>query len=323
MKDKNKPLVDVIVPTYNRVDKLRECLDSLLEQDYPPSNYSIIVVDDGSSDGTKELLDQYSRANENMTYFTQKNKGSYSARNLGISNSQGEIVCLLDDDCVAEKDWIMSHVKGYTSPDIGGVGGKIIGYSPRTQIEKYVEKNKLFDQENMMKIFLVTANASYRRKVFEQIGGFDDNFRSGGDADMGIRTLHAGFKLVYGPDAVVNHKHRSTLRQLLRQHYIYGKGYCLLHKKYPHYFSPYKRIFRFGRRIFFKTLTLPLKTLRMLATTEWRLSFIEPVVDVLLLSSEILGISRELISGRVYPGEKIYDDMPFIPEAKVSGGWGR
>ena len=107
VKMREAPMVSVVIPTYNRKDMLKECLESLFNQTYPKERYEIIVVNDGSTDGTEEVLNEYAKkAPCAFKWFTQQNKGPCVARNLGVKNARGEIICFIDDDCVAEKKWI-------------------------------------------------------------------------------------------------------------------------------------------------------------------------------------------------------------------------
>jgi len=236
------PMVSVVIPTYNRKDMLKECLDSLFNQTYPKDKYEIIVVNDGSTDGTEEVLKEYAKkAPCAFKWLTQQNKGSYAARNLGIRNARGEIICFTDDDCIADKRWLEELVKGFTNGGIGGVGGRIIAYNPRKIVEEYAK----MDQESAIKSvfppFLITCNAAYRRDVLEIVGGFDPYFRNGGDNDMGIRVTWKGYKLKYAPDAIVYHKHRTTFMGFIKQQYAYGTGCSRLGKKY--FYFPLKEIF--------------------------------------------------------------------------------
>ena len=93
--------VSVIIPTYNRADGVREAVESVLRQTEPP--LEIIVVDDGSTDGTAETLKTYG---DSVRYIYQNNSGAAAARNAGIAASRGDIVAFIDSDCVAEKPWL-------------------------------------------------------------------------------------------------------------------------------------------------------------------------------------------------------------------------
>jgi len=318
----NLPVVSVVVATYNRKALLDTCIQSLLSQNYP--NLEVLVVNDGSSDGTVELLETYQKKDSRITFLTQQNKGIASARNSGIKKARGEIICFTDDDCIADRDWIKNLVKGFVDDSIGGVGGEVVGYKPTTLVERYVDKNKLLDQSNFINIFLLTANASFRKDVLERIKCFDENFyRMGGeDVDLGIKMLLARKALRYAPAAKVLHKHRSTLSGLMKQSSGYGRGYAFLHKKYPLYFNPSRRLSYFIRKIAFKFFVMPFRLFKAILEKDKALCLTEPILDILLISSELSGLVQETSLGKEYTGEKNYAKMDFIKKSGISNGWG-
>ena len=108
----------IVVATYNNRKTLEKTLDSLLKQKFS-GKYEVIVVNDGSFDGTKEFLDIYAKGKKNLKVFHQENRGVCRARNRGIENSQYEIVVNMDHDCIAEKEWLEKLVKGVDSEKIG------------------------------------------------------------------------------------------------------------------------------------------------------------------------------------------------------------
>ena len=236
MKEQVK-LVSVIVPTFNRKSLLEECVESLMVQDYP--DYEVIVVDDGSTDGTGELLINLSRKYSVLSSFSQKNGGSYAARNLGIKKSNGGIICFTDDDCRVDPDWINNLIKHFDDDEIGGVGGKIIPSAPTTYIEEYSQRNIPLNYPKKIE-YIATCNAAYRKDLLDIVGGFDINFRSGGDRDMSTQILMTCHKIVYEPDAIIHYRYRSNLHDFLKQWYLYGKGTAILNKKYPLSYGPEK-----------------------------------------------------------------------------------
>ena len=315
-----QPVVSVVVPTYNRKELLEGCIDSLLKQSYP--KYEIIVVDDGSTDGTKKLLEKYSKKNPNLKFFTQENKGSYAARNLGIKNSKGEIICFTDDDCIADKDWIKNLIEGYTDDSVGGVGGKIASYSPQTLLERYSGVIDLLNQEEYTKVFFMTANASYRRSVLKRVKGFDIYFRNGGDVDIGIRVILSGYDLAYNPRAIVYHKHRATLKGLIKQKYFHGRGYSCLHKKYTKNFNPKKQILFLSSKLLQGIVLYPLMILKSFFVQDKIFYLTKRLLDILLLLSFSIGVVDESLFGRKYLGQTIDQKIKFIEKANITGGWG-
>jgi glycosyltransferase involved in cell wall biosynthesis len=118
--------VSIVIPTYNNKEKLQMVLKYLLNQDYPKQQYEIIIADDGSSDGTKEVIKQYQQKHKSIKYISQKNKGfrAGQARNLGASISKGKDLVFLNDDIIAHPKLLKHYEKalqkfnvvlGYTS----------------------------------------------------------------------------------------------------------------------------------------------------------------------------------------------------------------
>jgi GT2 family glycosyltransferase len=203
--------VSVIICTYNRGRYLARCLDSIKKQTYP--NYEIIIVNGPSNDDTEMVLQRY----DNVKTIRQKTMNGLSfARNLGIVASKGDIIAFIDDDAVADKDWIRFLVQGYSDSSVGGVGGLVL--SPdgiKVQFDNgVIDKCGISDPIRPMgkkakpdefNIFMGT-NCSFRRSVIDSVGGFDPYFRYYHDeSDLCVRIIKIGFKLVYSPESCVFH----------------------------------------------------------------------------------------------------------------------
>lgn len=222
------PYISVIVPVYNGEKIITECIQSLLNLDYPKEKLEIIIVDNNSNDNTKNIIKNYP-----VKYLFERKSGSYNARNMGIKNSNGEILAFTDSDCIADKNWIKYLIRNFNDPRTGGVGGNVIAFQPESIVEKYQSKTALI-QENFVKEkppYIVTANAAYPRDALIKIGLFDGSLYSGGDADIGWRLHWAGYEIKYEPNAVVYHKHRSTIFSMAKQYFKYGMGYTIYFKK--------------------------------------------------------------------------------------------
>jgi glycosyltransferase involved in cell wall biosynthesis len=315
------PFVSVIVPTYNRAAMLRDCIKAIRGQDYPLDRYELIVVDDGSADETEAVLEEFSDWSS-LKVLKQDNRGSYAARNLAISKTEGDILLCTDDDCIVSKEWITKIVDDISKENSGVVGGRIIGHQPETIVEKYINKNRLLDQSVFLKVFPVTANVAYKREVFEKAGVFDEQFRSGGDVDMGIRAKVSGYEIVYSPEAMIEHRHRSNLMGLIRQFFGYGRGYSLLHGKYRKNFNPGRRIMHFVSLIVKKLILIPYRIIRAPFKDDHIVYVLEHPLDIVLSISEMAGLAYEIIFGKGYQGQSFEEYLGFIKEAKIGGGWG-
>ncbi|HHX64190.1 MAG TPA: glycosyltransferase [Chloroflexi bacterium] len=228
------PTISVIIPVYNGAQTIEACLDSLLRQDYPAERYEIIVVENGSTDNTVEIVSRYP-----VRLLRCARRGPSPARNMGIAKSQADVVAFTDADCVADPSWLSQIVQPYVDPDIGGVGGAILAYhlAERSVVELFCDEQSplvnYYSGDHEFLPHLFTANASYRRDVIQDVKRFNPRLVTGEDVDLAWRVqCHAGCKLAYMPEAIIYHHHRTTLRGLLRQYRQYGFGEIVLDTMY-------------------------------------------------------------------------------------------
>jgi len=234
-----KPTFSIILPIYNAGKTIESCLDSLLRIDFPTERYEVILVDNGSIDGSLEIMRRYP-----FRIVRESVKNSFSARNCGIRNSTGDIIVLTDSDCVVDPGWLKAFEASFSDNEVMACGGKIVSYPPKNAVEAYPSKIKAHNNEVSIlesPLFLPwidTANAAYRRTVFDELGFFDDiHFDVTGDIDMGWRTSLHGYKIEYSERALVQHINRSTLKALMRQYGQYGYASVRLRKKYRYYYE--------------------------------------------------------------------------------------
>jgi cellulose synthase/poly-beta-1,6-N-acetylglucosamine synthase-like glycosyltransferase len=231
------PFVSVIVPVYNGERNIGNCIKSLLSLDYPSSKLEIIIVDNNSKDATRRVIQEFPV----ISLIEDRIQSSYAARNTGLKKSKGEIIAFTDSDCIADKDWILKAVECFQDESVGCVAGRIDGYPPSNYIEEFLVRNQYLSQENTLKDRFLpypqTANAIYRKEVFDAIGMFEENWRSGGDADIAWRMLlHSEYRIVTCNDSLIYHVHRSTLKGFFNQGETWGHGEVLLQKKYKAYY---------------------------------------------------------------------------------------
>ena len=231
---KDVPFITVVVPTYNRKKLLKNLLDSLYNQSYPDSKSEIIVVDDGSKDGTREMVEIYQKdTNRNLKYFYQQNKGVAAARNTGIKNSNGAFIVFIDDDCMASGNWLQEMAKGYDNFNVAGVGGLIKAIVTKSIISEYCSyigvMEKPIMQGDTVK-YLVGANSSFRKEHLNAVGWFNETIPLGGeDLDISFRLERAGYELKFNPEAIIYHLHKQTLKELLAAFFKYGKGSAIFY----------------------------------------------------------------------------------------------
>lgn len=229
----------VVVPTFNRSSTLRQTLGALIAQDYP--DYEVIVVDDGSTDDTSEMVRQ---AFPSVRYLRQSNRGPAAARNAGIQAANGEIVAFTDDDCLPPYDWLTRLADGYARyPEVAGVGGyleaptEVLRHNILARYERYMTREHYGARdEEVVGGFECpaggTCNMSYRRSVLLAVGGFDEGFRyaAGEDADLKWRICQRGCRLLYIPVRVV-HLRFYTWRAFRGQQITLGRGVWYFERK--------------------------------------------------------------------------------------------
>lgn len=230
------PKVSVVVCAYNAERTLAPCLASLEKLAYP--NYEVIVVNDGSTDRTREIAERY----EYVRLINQENKGLSAARNVGIDAATGEIVAFTDSDCVADPDWLTYLVATFLRSGRPAVGGPNFPPPEDSLIPSAVAVSPggpthvLLNDE--VAEHIPGCNMAFRKEVLEEIGGFDPLFRAAGDdVDLCWRLQNQGYQIGFSPAAVVWHFRRNTVKAYLNQQRGYGKAEAQLYFKHPYRFN--------------------------------------------------------------------------------------
>jgi glycosyltransferase involved in cell wall biosynthesis len=200
------PSVSVVTATRNRRERLAALLESLEAQTYSASQFEVVVIDDGSEDGTAELLDEAARSGRLQLRYAvqQKSGGPAAARNRGWRMAQAPLIAFTDDDCVATPGWIEALV----SAEAGG--GNVIVQGPTRpnpdEVHRLSAYAKTVNVEGPTPHF-ETCNVLYPRAVLERVGGFDESYPApaGEDSDLGIRSLQSGALRAFADDALVYH----------------------------------------------------------------------------------------------------------------------
>ena len=214
-----RPSVSVIVPVFNNAAPLRTCLAALEAQTLPRDRYEIIVVDNGSTDGTAADLDD--RAGRRLVH--ERTPGSYAARNRGVAAARGQVFAFTDSDCVPAPDWLergLAAVGDDLSPAVVAGHVDLFYGNPGqpTAVELY-ERLTALDQHRFVEHggFGATANLFVPRQVFERAGPFDARLKSSGDVEWCQRAVSRGGVLRYVPDVRVSHPARRTFGELHRK----------------------------------------------------------------------------------------------------------
>ena len=252
------PDVSVVVCSHNGATTLPATLASLRHQSLLAERYEVIVVDDGSHDGTGDIA----RGAGAGVLRLSPNRGLAGARNAGVSVSRGEIVAFTDDNCEVDRDWLVALLRDFEDPDVDSVGGRVMPGGPDGFALRYLTaRNPLGAQlmgsrgpgarlrdylratvhgEPALRagdpLFLaVGANMAFRRKRIRQWRGFDEASALGGDEDL-YRRAHlnpGGARIVYEPAASVVRRFAPSLRDTLRRSRASGRGNARAARKFP------------------------------------------------------------------------------------------
>ncbi len=292
----NMPLVSVVIPVYNCADTIMTCLESIFAQTYPRDHLEVILVDDGSMDGTAAIAKAAAvTLNEHLTLITQANAGPAAARNAGIRAATGEIVAFTDADCVAAHDWLECLVRAFDQhPDVAGVGGPLRNTAPSdTLVARYLVAADFYRHRarNGAVEYLLTANAAFRRIALLDIGCFTERRRAWAeDADLSFRLVQSGYVLLLSSAGVVTHTGvLDSLRDFVHGLYRYGFGNAVMAQEWPGRRRPSLQLIRHGGA----AILAPWLAFHLRSRVGWR----RAIAMCPLIATEHIAYSVGLVSG--------------------------
>jgi glycosyltransferase involved in cell wall biosynthesis len=229
------PVVSVIVPTYERPERLAECLASLAALETSPASFEVIVVDDGSRVPLDTVLAPF-RGRIQVTLARQDHAGPAAARNTGADIARGRFLAFLDDDCRPTSGWLPALVRRLETTPRAVVGGSMLNGLPHNlwSVGSYVlveAVDAYFNRAPAQASHLTSGNLALSRADFLAIGGFDPTLRTSEDRDFCDRCAEAGYTLIMERDAAVTHVRPLTPRTFWRQHFEYGRGTLPYHRR--------------------------------------------------------------------------------------------
>ncbi len=234
--------ISVIIATFNRRFLLARTLPSLLQQDFDPQQYEVIVVVDGSIDGTTEFLNTLPHRG-NLRIVEQANQGQAAAINTGLRESLGELVLFLDDDILCGPDLVAEHVKVPRSGTACMAFGPVLvspeGRDPlaldwaRTYCDDFFSKRVHEAPQKGWYGCMASANSSLPREVALSVGGLDDTFSRGNDVEFGFRLQKAGYTFVYQPSAITHQIYNKTRHDVIEDASGEGAAEVRLSRKFP------------------------------------------------------------------------------------------
>lgn len=254
---KRCPTVSIIVPCFNEERTIAATITSLLALQYPKDKLEVMVVDDGSTDGTRAIAEKFAEQSAQVRFFHKENGGKYTALNLGITESRSELVGCLDADSFATPDALMEVVKRFEEdPAVCAIMPTMKVYNPRSILERIqaveyafgVFYKKMFDNLGSLNV-LPGPFSLYKRSVFDTIGLFHHAHNTE-DMEIAFRMHAHGLKIVNAHTATVYTTVPKTIRTLLKQRTRWSQGFLENSRDYKYmYFNP-----RYGH---FGLLVLP------------------------------------------------------------------
>jgi glycosyltransferase involved in cell wall biosynthesis len=222
-------MISVIVPAFNAKAVLGVCLEALGSQTVPPDE--VIVVDDGSTDGTAELAQGYG-----VRLVRQANSGPSAARNAGARAAQGDLLLFTDADCIPAPDWVRRMTVPLADPSIAGVKG-VYRTAQQARMARFVQLEHEDKYDIMMRSqfidFIDTYAAAYRRDVFLSAGGFDESLGGCEDQELSFRLAEGGHRFVLAPDALVYHRHTDNISWYARRKWAIGYWKARVTQRHP------------------------------------------------------------------------------------------
>jgi GT2 family glycosyltransferase len=229
----HRPYFSVVVPTYNRLSRLRHVIAAFEHQAYPSDAYEVIVISDGSTDGTDAYLETL-RSTMRLRWLTQANQGPAAARNAGVQTAVGEFIVFIDDDVVPEPQLLGEHARSHHE-----AGRDVVVLGPLLTPEGFEMAPWVrWEQEMLMKQYrallrgdwpatarqFYTGNASLRRCHILAAGGFDEGFRRAEDVELAYRLANNGLEFVFNIQAAGMHFADRSYRAWLNAAYAYGRN---------------------------------------------------------------------------------------------------
>lgn len=234
----------IIIPVFNRPEEIKELLDSLVVSDYK-KEYEVVIVEDGSTIDSKDVIRQFSNQ-LNISYYFKDNSGPGDSRNFGMKKAKGDYFIIFDSDCIIPKEYLVEVEKELTHEYVDCFGGPDRALPSFSKIQKAINFAMTSflttggirgGSEKLNKFQPRSFNMGISKKAFETSNGFG-NIHPGEDPDLSIRLWKLGFKTRLFSNAYVYHKRRIDWQKFSLQVNKFGKARPILNLWYPEYSKP-------------------------------------------------------------------------------------
>lgn len=229
------PSVSIIIPVFNGMNTLPQCLNSIRKQDYP-GPLEVIIVDDGSTDGSGEYAEE-----QEFKVIQQKNQGPAKARNEGARAATGDFLVFIDVDCLPDTHFTTELIRPLIGTKI--VGSQGVFYSDqRNLVARFLqhEISERFKKQQKAQFidWVATYGACYRKSIFLENGGFNEIYSkpSSEDVEFSIRLGKKGYKMIFAPKATCLHLHHVNFFRFLKFKYTRAYWTVWLYKEHTNRF---------------------------------------------------------------------------------------
>ncbi|MFK8185756.1 MAG: glycosyltransferase family 2 protein [Phormidesmis sp.] len=229
------PFFSIVIPTYNRPERLAACLQSLCNLDYDPSRFEVVIVDDGSPTPMDAVVAPF-RSSLALTLSRQDNAGPAAARNAGAQAAKGEFLAFTDDDCMPSPDWLSGFAAELSQVPNAMVGGRSLNALPNnlysTASQALIDYLYTYYSDPRKEMFFASNNIAMSRENYLQVGGFDVSFplAAAEDRELCDRWHQYNLPMRYAANVTIRHAHHLSLKSFWRQHFGYGRGAFCFHQ---------------------------------------------------------------------------------------------
>ena len=241
--------LSLLICTYNRHEMLAQALDAALNRTLERPDQVVVV--NGGDERADAVVQRFQDApGVKVNLVKTANVNLATSRNVGLPHCTGDIVAMTDDDAEVYPDWMAQMKRVHAEhPEAGAVGGAVIGAHSKDDFLSRLADIVTFvsPPEPRYVRTLPGVNVSYKRTVVEQLGPQDETLFRGEDVDYNWRMKRLGYEVFYHPAIKIKHHHRPALRPFLQQHYMYGRAYYLVRRKWPDMYCVYPHSLRRGK----------------------------------------------------------------------------
>ena len=258
---RSKPRISVLVPTFRRLDALERTLAALVDQSLSHADFEVVVVDDGSQDGTHAFLQIFSESTGMQFHYLvlKENGGPARARNFGLSRCRADVVLIIGDDIEPAKDLVATHLHSHEqNPDSEHALLGHVSFPQElkpTAFMRWLEqggRKYFFNYQDLVPgkeagpLFFYTCNVSVKKTLLDRTGWFDESFpyASHEDLELGFRLAAEGMIMIYEPNAAGSHFHMLTIQGIARRIYLMGYSAELFWRKVQERGSRTRRLVR-------------------------------------------------------------------------------